>query len=136
MTNIKELSALSLLVFFGIFIPFLAPAYLTQFSELWIFMVFALTWNIQGGKMGYNTFGNIVFFGVGTYVCASTQIAVAFPLGEWTAAGGYKTFVHTPQQYFLGIPLVILLAGIVPAIIALIIGSALLVLRGHYFAIG
>ena len=70
------------------------------------------------------------------YVCASTQIAVAFPLGEWTAAGGYKTFVHTPQQYFLGIPLGILLAGIVPAIIALIIGSALLVLRGHYFAIG
>ena len=70
------------------------------------------------------------------YVCGATQIATAFPLGEWTAAGGIKTFIHTPKQYFSGIPLGIVLAGIVPAIIALVLGSLLLVLRGHYFAIG
>jgi branched-chain amino acid transport system permease protein len=132
----KELTGLAFLLFLGISTPYLFSGYRIQMAELFLFMVYASTWNIQGGKMGYNTFGNIVFFGVGMYICASTQIAVAFPLGEWTAAGGYKTFVHTPQQYFLGIPLGILLAGIVPAIIALIIGSALLVLRGHYFAIG
>jgi len=136
MTNIKELSALSLLVFFGIFIPFLAPAYLTQFSELWIFMVFALTWNIQGGKMGYNTFGNIIFFGLGMYICASVQIGYAFNLADWTAAGGYKTFVHNASQYFLSLPIGLLLAGIIPMLVALVLGSFMLILRGHYFAIG
>ena len=30
---------------------------------LWLMVVFALTWDIMGGQMGYNSFGNILFFG-------------------------------------------------------------------------
>ena len=96
----KELSGLAFLLFLGIGTPFIFPGYRIHMAELFLFMVYASTWNIQGGKMGYNTFGNIVFFGVGMYVCGATQIATAFPLGEWTAAGGIKTFNHTPKQYF------------------------------------
>ena len=59
-----------------------------------------MTWDVQGGQMGYNTFGNILFFGVGMYVASSTQIAMFFSLAEWTDAGGEKTFVHTITTIF------------------------------------
>ena len=49
-----------------------------------------MTWDVQGGQMGYNTFGNILFFGVGMYICSSVQIGMFFDLGEWTDAGGEK----------------------------------------------
>ena len=131
----KELSGITLIILFGVLSPILFPNYRIQLSELWIFMVFASTWNIQGGKMGYNSFGNIIFFGLGMYLCASTQIAYALDLAEWTAAGGVKTFVHTASQYFIGLPLGLIIAGLVPALIAGFLGSLILGLRGHYFAI-
>merc|ERR1711938_119384 len=34
--------------------------------------------------MGYNTFGNILFYGLGMYLCASVQVGMFFPLAEWT----------------------------------------------------
>jgi len=37
---------------------------------LWLMVVFALTWDTLGGQMGYNSFGNILFFGIGAYGCA------------------------------------------------------------------
>jgi len=131
----KELSGITFLLLLGVFAPFLFPSYRIQISELWLFMVYASTWNIQGGKMGYNTFGNIMFFGLGMYICASTQIAYSFPLAEWTAAGGVKTFVHTVEQYFTALPIGMILAGLIPAAIAGALGSLILGLRGHYFAI-
>ena len=98
-----------LFIILGLVIPFLLPAYKLQLSIMSILIVLALTWDIQGGQMGYNTFGNIVFFGLGMYLCASTQIGTYFPLSEWTAAGGEKTFIHSTDQYFkglfLGLPL-------------------------------
>merc|ERR1712091_482730 len=65
--------------------------------------------------MGYNSFGNILFYGLGMYLTASVQVGMFFPLAEWTESGGEKTFVHT--------------------IVAGAIGYAILGLRGHYFAI-
>ena len=91
-----------LIIAFGFFAPFLFPAFKLQISFLWILIVLALTWDVQGGQMGYNTFGNVLFFGLGMYLCAGTQIGMFFPLDEWTASGGEKTFVHTPLQYFQG----------------------------------
>ena len=35
---------------------------------MWILIVLSLTWDVQGGQMGYNTFGNILFFGIGSAV--------------------------------------------------------------------
>jgi len=119
----------------GILLPFIFPAYKLQISFLWILIVLALTWDIQGGQMGYNTFGNILFFGIGMYLCASIQVGMFFPLSEWTASGGEKTFVHEPDQFFQGFFVGILAAGLVPAIIAALIGYGILGLRGHYFAI-
>ena len=84
-----------------------------------------MTWDVQGGQMGYNTFGNILFFGVGMYVASSVQIAMFFSLSEWTDAGGEKTFVHTIPQFFQGFVFGILLSGIIPMLIAGIIGFSL-----------
>ncbi|MDA9957053.1 thermonuclease family protein [Candidatus Pelagibacter sp.] len=56
-------------------------------------------------------------------------------LAEWTDAGGEKTFVHTIPQFFQGFGVGILLSGIIPMIIAGVIGYGILGLRGHYFAI-
>jgi branched-chain amino acid transport system permease protein len=136
MSDRKELVGFLLIFIFGIVAPIIAPSHRIQFSELFIFMVFAMTWNVQGGKMGYNTFGNIIFFGLGMYLCASTQISYAFNLSDWTAAGGVNTFVHTIPQYFISLPLGLLVAAIIPTLVALVLGSFMLVLRGHYFAIG
>ena len=58
-----------------------------------------------------------------------------FHLAEWTESGGEKTFVHTPSQFFQGMAVGLLVAAIVPTIVAGLIGYAILGLRGHYFAI-
>ena len=49
-----------------------------QLSILCVLIVLATTWNIQGGEMGYNTFGNILFYGLGMYLCASVQVGMFF----------------------------------------------------------
>ena len=97
------------LLIFGLIGAFVFPAYKLQLSFLYILIVLAMTWDVQGGQMGYNTFGNILFFGVGMYVASSTQIAMFFSLAEWTDAGGEKTFVHTIPQFFQGFAFGILL---------------------------
>ena len=88
------------ILIFGVLAPFMLPAFKVQLSILCILIVLALTWNIQGGEMGYNTFGNILFYGLGMYLCASVQVGMFFPLAEWTESGGEKTFVHTPINFF------------------------------------
>ena len=85
--------------------------------------------------MGYNSFGNILFYGLGMYLTASVQVGMFFPLAEWTESGGEKTFVHTTAQYFQGIGVGLLVSAIIPALVAGAIGYAILGLRGHYFAI-
>ena len=86
------------ILIFGLAAPYIFPAFKVQLSILCILIVLAITWNIQGGEMGYNTFGNILFFGLAMYICAPTQIVYSFPLAEWTADGGVNTFVHTVDQ--------------------------------------
>ena len=116
---------------FGLAAPFLFPAFKLQISIMWILVVLALTWDVQGGQMGYTSFGNIFFFGIGMYVCASVQIGLFFPLGEWTASGGVKTFIHAPFQYFQGIFVGLIFAAIVPALVALLIGYGVLIQYGQ-----
>ena len=86
-----------------------------------------MTWNLQGGEMGYNTFGNILFYGLGMYLTASVQVGMFFPLlnGQKVVE---KTFVHTTAQYFQG-GVGLLVAAIIPTIIAGAIGYAILGLR-------
>ena len=119
----------------AILLPLLAPEYKTQFTFLWIFVLFALTWDLQGGQMGYNSFGNIVFFGIGMYAATSAQIALFFDLGEWTEAGGENTFTHLPWQYFVGLIVGVLAAAVAAVFTALVFGRFILSMRGQYFAI-
>ena len=49
----------SSLLILGLIAPFIFPAFKVQLSILCILIVLAITWNIQGGEMGYNSFGNI-----------------------------------------------------------------------------
>lgn len=116
--------------------PLLLPEYKTQLTFLCIMIVFALCWDIMGGQMGYNSFGNIVFFGVGMYACASTQVGLYYDLAQYTAASGAITVDLTAQQYFTGFTLGLLFATIAAVVVAALLGTAILGVRGHYFAIG
>lgn len=112
-----RLSLYAGVVILALLAPILVPDYRTQLAFLWVMIVFALTWDLQGGQMGYNSFGNILFFGIGMYACAVVQRDSG--LGYFPAL-------------FLGMGVGALLA----AAAAALLGSGMLGLRGHYFAIG
>ena len=92
---------------------FSANNYLLQAgTTLAMSAVLCLGWNVIGGFMGYPSFGTAAFFGLGAYIGGLVQDA-GVPVGlAWIAAacGG--------------------------ALFAALLGSVLLGLRGHYFAIG
>jgi branched-chain amino acid transport system permease protein len=120
----------------GIAAPLAFPAYTFQFAVLWIMILFALTWDIMGGQMGYNSLGNILFFGVGMYVCAVTQIGMFYDVGKYTAAFGAIRVDFTDAQYYMGIGLGLLFAALVCVVVAAALSWVLFGLRGPYFAIG
>lgn len=120
----------------GLAAPFLFPAYTTQVSFLWVMIVLALTWDMQGGQMGYNSLGNIFFFGAGMYVSAVVQIGLWHDVGIYTNPSGLQAFSFTPDQYFVGIAVGLVAAGLFCAAAALPLGWVLFGLRGPYFAIG
>jgi branched-chain amino acid transport system permease protein len=96
--------------------PWLFPSVLTQLAFLWLMVVFALTWDVMGGQTGYNSFGNILFFGIGAYACAVVQRDLVLGYLSGFAAG-------------------IVLAGIAATLVGVLLGPAIVALRGHYFAI-
>lgn len=96
--------------------PAVVPDYRTQIAFLWVMIIFSLTWDLLGGQMGYNSFGNILFFGIGMYACAVVQ--------RDSGLGYYAAL-------FAGMA-----AGAALAVaIGALLGSAILGLRGQYFAI-
>ncbi|GAB4358886.1 MAG: branched-chain amino acid ABC transporter permease [Gammaproteobacteria bacterium] len=97
-------------------VPWLFPNYLTQFAFLWVMVVFALTWDLLGGQMGYNSFGNIVFFGIGAYACAVVQR-------------------DSGLSYFAALSTGLFIAAILATAVAAVLGAGVLGMRGHYFAI-
>ena len=114
----KNLILYTAILIFGLAAPFIFSAFKVQLSILCVLIILAITWNIQGGEMGYNSFGNILFYGLGMYLCASVQVGMFFPLAEWTESGGEKTFVHTPAQFFQGMAVGLIVAAVVPTIVA------------------
>lgn len=85
---------------------------LQVFTTLAMVCVLCWGWNIVGGYMGYPSLGTIAFFGVGAYV------------------GGIA------QVQGLSIGLAWAFAALAGALLAVLMGFALLRLKGHYFAIG
>lgn len=97
--------------------PFLMPHYLTQLAFLWIMVVLSITWDTTGGQMGYNSFGNVIFFGVGMYACAVFQR-------------------DSGLSYFPALLIGLGLGGVFAMLTAALFGNVLLGMRGHYFSIG
>jgi len=116
--------------------PLLLPGHSVQFAVFWIMVVFALTWDTMGGQMGYNSLGNIVFFGLGMYVCALAQIGMFYDIGEYTAANGVLKVAFTQAQYFDGLSLGLVLGALGAVLAACVLSWVLFGLRGPYFAIG
>ena len=100
----------------GVVAPWIAPTIVTQLAFLWLMILFAVTWDVNGGQMGYNSFGNVFFFGIGVYVCALVQ-----------RDSGLSYY----PALFVGSALGALGGGLA----ALALGPAILGIRGHYFAI-
>src|SRR5262249_43503158 len=65
--------------------PFAVPGIQVQLTIMWIMIVFALSWDILGGQMGYNSFGNIAFFGIGGYTATIVQIGLSPDVAADTA---------------------------------------------------
>lgn len=136
--NVARLRPLAywLLLLVGVAAPVLFPDYTTQIAVLWLMVLFALTWDILGGQMGYNSLGNIFFFGIGMYACAVVQIGLYYDVGMYTSAGRTTHIVFSHSQYFTGLTFGILAGGVVSAVLALGVGFFVFGLRGPYFAIG
>ncbi|TMD10754.1 MAG: branched-chain amino acid ABC transporter permease, partial [Chloroflexi bacterium] len=77
-----------------------------------MFVVMASGWNIIGGLTGYASFGNVAFFGLGAYTAGVVVTNLGLPFA-----------------------LALVLAPLVAAAFAVIVGIPLLRLRGHYFAV-
>ena len=95
-------------------VPFWGTDYVLSFTiQMLVFMILGYSWNLIGGYAGYTHFGQVCFFGVGGYT-------------------GALLIQHTGIAWYYAVP-VAALAGVV---LALPLGTAMLRLKGPYFAIG
>lgn len=94
-------------------VPWFGSDVLVQFGiNALLLAVLAQSWNIIGGYTGYASFGNSVFYGLGSY-----GVGIAMVQWELPFAAG-------------------LVFGVVLSVIfAVLLGIPVLRLRGHYFAI-
>jgi branched-chain amino acid transport system permease protein len=84
---------------------------LRMWTTIVMFIVLAQSWNFIGGYAGYAAFGNVAFFGIGSY---SVGLLVLAGLPFWVG---------------------LIVGGVIAGVFALLIGLPVLRLRGHYFAI-
>jgi branched-chain amino acid transport system permease protein len=126
------------LALFGVFGPIIFPDYTLSIAYLWMMVLMASTWDTLGGQMGYNSLGNIAFFGVGMYVSAIVQIAFFYDGGvaEYTSAMGAVKPEFTDAEYFYGLFAGIIVAALVCLAFSLLLSTFMFGLRGPYFAIG
>ncbi len=132
----KRLVFYAALLAFTVLAPYLLPDFKTQLATLWLMIIVAITWDMTGGQMGYNSLGNIFFYGTGMYVAAVVTIAIPFDVGDYTNAFSDRIYEFTDTQYFVGTLVGTLAAGVFCALSALVIGYITFGLRGPYFAIG
>ena len=134
---VPKIAGYAALLAFGLAAPYIMPAYHAQLAELWLFVVFALTWDLVGGQMGYNSFGNVLFVGVGTYACAVVQVGLFYSVANYTASDGGNATIFTfdAAQYLTGLAAGLPVAAVLAGLTAVFFGSMVLGMRGHYFAI-
>ncbi|MGR3342606.1 MAG: branched-chain amino acid ABC transporter permease [Paracoccaceae bacterium] len=123
----------------GLAAPWFLPNNMTQLVDVMVFILIALSWDMLGGQMGYNSFGNILFFGIGMYLVATIQVwAGGFTLAVYNAAegGNLASFAVDTPTFIASLMIGLAIVAVINFGIGLIIGSQLLKMRGHYFAIG
>jgi branched-chain amino acid transport system permease protein len=92
--------------------PLWAQNYVVRLAiTLAMYSALTMSWNFIGGFAGYPSFSTAVFFGLGCYAGALTQIAGLPPILAW------------------------LCATMIVGAFAVLFGAIILRLRGHYFAI-
>jgi branched-chain amino acid transport system permease protein len=92
------------------------PVYFISFLfSVFMYVCLATSWNLVGGYAGYLSFGHVAFFGIGAYATAL--------VAKFVGASAAGTIVAT------------LPAGVIAAMIAVIVGYPCLRLRGPYFAV-
>ncbi|PPQ17152.1 branched-chain amino acid ABC transporter permease [Bradyrhizobium sp. AC87j1] len=94
-------------------VPWFGSDVLIQFGiNALLLAVLAQGWNVIGGYAGYASFGNSVFYGLGSY-------GVAIAMAQWQL------------PFWVGL----LFGAALAVVFAVLIGMPVLRLRGHYFAI-
>jgi branched-chain amino acid transport system permease protein len=116
MTRRRAIVVQALVLVVGLAAPFLATRWVTQLAFLWLMVLFALTWDVVGGQMGYNSFGNVIFFGLGAYATSLLQ------------RSSHLAYLPT---FFAGMAL----SAVIAVAAAALLGPLLLAMRGHYFSI-
>jgi branched-chain amino acid transport system permease protein len=96
-------------------VPFVTSTTSILFDALTA-MAIAYGWNVIGGYAGYAAFGNVAYLGLGAFVAA----------GFMSRQPG-----HPGLAWYIAIPLAVAIV----ALVAALIGLAVLRLRGHYFSI-
>jgi ABC-type branched-subunit amino acid transport system ATPase component/ABC-type branched-subunit amino acid transport system permease subunit len=99
-------------VFLAATLAIRSPYYSTVLTEVMLWAVLSLAWNILSGYSGYFSFGHAAFWGLGAYTVTLGMVQFALP--PW-----------------FGIPL----GGIVGAVAGAVIGYPTFRLKGHYFAL-
>ena len=136
MITTNDLIMFGAVVLFGILGPIFFPNYTFQIAVLWLMVLFAQTWDVMGGQMGYNSLGNIFFFGAGMYICTITQIGLFTDVGAYTSVTAQGNFKFTDDQYYIGLAAGLVFAAFGSALLAVALGWIVFGLRGPYFAIG
>jgi branched-chain amino acid transport system permease protein len=94
-------------------LPFTATNYALRLTTIgFMYIALASSWNIIGGFTGYPSFATAAFFGVGAYASGILRAGGTVPL-----------------------PLGWLLGAAAATLFSLMVGPAILRLRGHYFAV-
>ena len=134
-TNDKQNTLIWLGLAISVIVPLILPNHITVLTYIWVMIILALTWDMLGGQTGYTSFGNILFFGVGMYVCAVVQRDMF--------SSGLDRFERVSEivvsldasEYFISLAVGTFSGAIVAVLLAVILGSGILGMRGHYFAI-
>ena len=96
----------------------------------------ASTWDLLGGQMGYNSLGNITFFGCGMYISAVVQIAMFYDVAAYTSAFGAIKPEFTDEAIFHRAISRHFSRRIRCDVAVIFAGFIMFGLRGPYFAIG
>jgi branched-chain amino acid transport system permease protein len=92
-------------------LPFMTSNYLVRLATIaFMYVTLASSWNLIGGLTGYPSFATAAFFGIGAY-----------------GSGIVRAYAPLPAAWLAG--------AVAAGLFAVLIGPAILWLRGHYFAV-